>query len=49
MIRDGTEYMLVAPHLVLAPGLALLLVVMSVNMLGDRLRDQLDVKTKNLS
>lgn len=46
MIRDGTEYMLVAPHLVLAPGLALLLVVMSVNMLGDRLRDKLDVKAK---
>ncbi|OQW94357.1 MAG: ABC transporter permease [Beggiatoa sp. IS2] len=44
MIRDGTTYMLVAPHLVLAPGLALMLIVLSVNMLGDRLRDQLDVK-----
>jgi peptide/nickel transport system permease protein len=49
MIRDGTEYMLVAPHLVLAPGIALLLVVMSVNTLGDRLRDRLDVKTNNRS
>jgi peptide/nickel transport system permease protein len=49
MIRDGTEYMLVAPHLVLAPGIALLLVVMSVNTLGDRLRDRLDVKIKNRS
>lgn len=46
MIRDGTEYMLVAPHLVLAPGIALLLIVMSVNTLGDRLRDRLDVKSK---
>lgn len=45
MIRDGTRYMLVAPHLVLAPGLAVLLVVLSVNMLGDRLRDKLDVKS----
>ena len=45
MIRDGTSYMLVAPHIVLAPGLALLLVVLSVNILGDKLRDRLDVKS----
>lgn len=44
MIRDGTRYMLMAPHMVLAPGLALLLVVLSVNILGDKLRDRLDVK-----
>ncbi len=42
MIRDGVRYMLVAPHLVLAPGLALLLVVLATNLLGDRLRDWLD-------
>ncbi len=45
MIRDGVRYMLVAPHLVLAPGAALLLVVLSVNLLGDRLRDWLDVRS----
>lgn len=45
MIRDGTRYMLVAPHLVLAPGLALMLVVLAVNLLGDRLRDRLDVRS----
>jgi peptide/nickel transport system permease protein len=45
MIRDGVRYMLVAPHLVLAPGLALLLVVLSVNLLGDQLRDWLDVRS----
>ena len=45
MIRDGTQYMLVAPHLVLVPGIALLLIVLSVNMLGDQLRDWLDVKS----
>lgn len=45
MIRDGTGYMLMAPHTVLAPGLALLLVVLSVNILGDKLRDKLDVKS----
>ncbi len=46
MIRDGTRYMLVAPHLVLAPGIALAVVVLSVNLLGDRLRDRLDVRTR---
>ncbi len=45
MIRDGTRYMLVAPHLVLAPGTSVLLVVLAVNLLGDRLRDWLDVRT----
>jgi peptide/nickel transport system permease protein len=44
MIRDGVAYMLVAPHLVLAPGVALLLVVLSVNLLGDALRDRLDIR-----
>ena len=44
MIRDGTRYMLMAPHLVLAPGVALMLVVLGVNLLGDRLRDRLDVR-----
>lgn len=44
MIRDGTRYMLVAPHMVLAPGAALALVVLAVNLLGDALRDRLDVR-----
>jgi len=44
MIRDGTRYMLVAPHMVLAPGLSLLLIVLAINLLGDRLRDRLDVR-----
>jgi peptide/nickel transport system permease protein len=44
MIRDGTRYMLVAPHMVLAPGVALFAVVLSVNLLGDRLRDRLDIR-----
>lgn len=44
MIRDGARYMLVAPHLVIVPGLSLMLVVLSVNLLGDRLRDIMDVR-----
>jgi peptide/nickel transport system permease protein len=46
MIRDGVAYMLVSPHLVLAPGLALLCVVLAVNLAGDRLRDRLDVRAR---
>ncbi len=44
MIRDGARYLLVAPHMVLVPGVALALVVLAVNLLGDRLRDRLDVR-----
>lgn len=44
MIKEGTRYMLVAPHLVLIPGLALFSIVLCVNLLGDSLRDWLDVK-----
>jgi len=45
MIRDGTRYMLVAPHMVLAPGATIFAVVLAVNLLGDRLRDWLDTRT----
>jgi peptide/nickel transport system permease protein len=45
MVRDGVAYMLVSPHLVIAPGLTIMLVVLAVNLLGDRLRDHLDVRS----
>jgi len=48
MIRDGTRYMLVAPHMVLAPGIAIFTVVLAVNLLGDRLRDILDKRLANV-
>mgnify|MGYP006275141241 CR=1 FL=1 len=44
MIREGTRYLLVAPHLVWAPGLVLMGVVLAVNLLGDHWRDRLDVR-----
>jgi peptide/nickel transport system permease protein len=47
MIRDGARFMLVAPHMVLAPGMAILLVVLSINLLGDSLRDKMDVRSKD--
>ena len=45
MIRDGADYLLVAPHMVLAPSIALLLVILAINLLGDHLRDYLDVRS----
>jgi peptide/nickel transport system permease protein len=47
MIRDGTRYILVAPHAVLVPGVVLVLVVLSVNLLGDRLRETIDVRARS--
>lgn len=47
IIRDGTRYMLVAPHMVLVPGITLMLIVLAVNLLGDQMRDWLDVRTRD--
>jgi len=47
MIKEGTRYLLVAPHLVLAPGIALMLVVLAVNLIGDQWRDYLDVRARH--
>jgi len=44
MIREGTRLMLVSPALVIWPGLVLFSLVMAVNILGDALRDKLDVR-----
>jgi peptide/nickel transport system permease protein len=44
MIREGARYILTAPHLVLVPGLTLMLVILAVNRFGDALRDKLDVR-----
>ncbi|ATX81158.1 peptide/nickel transport system permease protein [Mariprofundus ferrinatatus] len=44
MIREGTSLMLVSPGLVIWPGLVLFALVMAVNLLGDALRDKLDVR-----
>jgi peptide/nickel transport system permease protein len=44
MLREGARYMLVAPHVVLVPGLALMGLVLAMNLLGDRLRDKLDAR-----
>jgi peptide/nickel transport system permease protein len=43
MLADARAHLLVAPHLALFPGLAVLATVLAVNLAGDRLRDRLDV------
>ena len=42
MVADGRDYLLIAWWLSVFPGVAITLTVMSVNMLGDWLRDALD-------
>lgn len=44
MIDEGRPFMLVAPHLVIAPGLALTATVLGLQLLGDGLRDLADVR-----
>ncbi|HAT87672.1 MAG TPA: sodium:proton antiporter, partial [Rhizobiales bacterium] len=45
MLLDGKSYMQTAPHLMIFPGLAVLIAVLSLNLIGDQLRDHIE---KNL-
>lgn len=42
MIANGQQYLLSAPHLSLVPGVVVIIVVMSLNIIGDGFRDALD-------
>ena len=42
MLGEGREYMEIAPHLVVAPGMAITILVLGFNILGDGLRDLVD-------
>jgi len=46
MIREGFENILDNPWMSIFPGLAILVVVFSLNLLGDGLRDAIDPKTR---
>jgi peptide/nickel transport system permease protein len=46
MLSDGQKYIRSAPYLSLFPGAAIFLVVLSLNFLGDGLRDALDPNLK---
>jgi peptide/nickel transport system permease protein len=47
MVANGADYVRSAPWLVNAPGVAIALVVLGFNLLGDGLRDALDVEGVN--
>jgi peptide/nickel transport system permease protein len=46
-LNDGRPYMVTAPWLTLLPGLAIMVCVLGVNLLGDGLRDVLDPRLRN--
>ncbi len=47
MLYDAQNYITTAPHMALFPGLAIFLTVLSINYIGDGLRDALDPKTRS--
>lgn len=47
LLRVGKNYLMEAPHISMAPGVAILILVLGFNLFGDGLRDYLDPrKTK---
>ena len=49
MLSEGRDYMIVAPWMMLFPGLGIMLLVLGINFLGDALRDALDPRLKRIS
>jgi peptide/nickel transport system permease protein len=48
MVNSGYPYLLSDPLLSIAPGLAIMLVVLAINMVGDGLRDALDPRLRGV-
>jgi peptide/nickel transport system permease protein len=46
MLNDGRQFLLVAPHLTTYPGLALMITVLGLNLVGDALQDRLDARNR---
>jgi len=46
MLRSGSQHLFDAPHLVLYPGIAIMMTVLSFNLVGDSLRDWLDPRIR---
>lgn len=46
MLNEGRQFLLVAPHLTTFPGLAIMITVLGLNLVGDGLRDRLEKKGK---
>jgi ABC-type dipeptide/oligopeptide/nickel transport system permease subunit len=47
MLNEGKDFLRRAPHMILYPGIAIMLVVLSLNFIGDGLRDAFDPRTRN--
>jgi glutathione transport system permease protein len=47
MLSGGRDYLNIAPHVTVFPGLAIFITVLAFNLLGDGLRDALDPKIKD--
>ena len=48
MVSDGYRYLNTNPVLSLAPGVAVMLVVLAFNLVGDGLRDALDPRLRGV-
>ena len=48
MLSDSRQWMQRAPHLMIVPGIALMLVVLGFNVLGDGVRDALDPRVRSM-
>jgi ABC-type dipeptide/oligopeptide/nickel transport system permease subunit len=46
MIAEGRNFIVMAPHVSTIPGIALMLTIVGLNLLGDGLRDTLDPRLK---
>jgi peptide/nickel transport system permease protein len=46
MLNEGRQFLLVAPHLTTYPGIALMLTVLALNLVGDALQDRLERRTR---
>ena len=46
MLNDGRQFLLVAPHLTTYPGLALMITVLAVNLVGDALQERLQTRRR---
>lgn len=47
MVNEGRAFLLIAPHVALFPGLAVVFTVLGLNLLGEGLRDVLDVRRED--
>jgi peptide/nickel transport system permease protein len=47
MLAEARDYVTIAPHAAIMPGLAIFLVVISLNLFGDALRDAFDVRLRD--